>query len=352
MKKKILILSLGRTGSLPIYAENIVTNFRNNDFDILISKNRLVKNNLRNATEIKTYSDKLSFVFNTLFYLPIKFICLIPKIYEQYSTLYLPYQHFWDFPFIFFFKLLNRRIVFTVHDGILHKGEKNVVSQFLSNFRLQLATEIIYLTDYVKNNVGKEYNIFKEANIVPHPVIENKYVNLDVKKENTKNLLFFGRIDQYKGVELLMQSVLNASNDIDKLIIAGKSQYGIEYLNHPRIEIRDYYLSEEEIGDLFTWADVLVLPYTEASQSGVIALGIFAELPMICTNVGGFSEQLNADESFWCDPNINDLSNAIVEAFSNKKKYNEIKEKLKIKKTRLSIKTISQEIENILFKKY
>ncbi len=147
---------------------------------------------------------------------------------------------------------------------------------------------------------------------------------------------------------MLMNSAVAISNEFDKLIIAGKSLYPIEYLKHEKIEIKDKYLSEEEIGELLSWADVLILPYTEATQSAVITLGIYAELPMICTNVGGFSEQLREDESFWCEPNKEDLAFAIEEAFKNLEKYNNIKSRLMEKKNELSWSAIAEQIEHIL----
>lgn len=347
--KKILILSLGRTGSLPIYGEEISSRFKNQNFDILVSKDRTQKRKLINAIEIKTYKNKFTFILNTLIYFPIKFLFFMPKIYKKYSVLYLPYKHFWDLPFILLFKILNRKIVFTVHDGILHKGEKNIITQGLMYIRLKYATEFIFLTSYVKRLVENKYNNLKKSHIIPHPIIENSFF---VEKEqivNTKNLLFLGRIDRYKGVEMLMNSAVKSSLFFDELIIAGKSTYSFNTLKSQKIKTIDKYLSEEEIGTLLSWADILILPYTEATQSGVIALGIFAEKPMICTRVGGFSEQLNDDECFWSDVDEYDLAKVIKEAFCNLKKCEEIKQKLKEKKRNLSWETISMKIEKLLF---
>ena len=347
--KKVLILSLGRTGSLPVYAENIIANFTIKKFDIVISRNRFIKNHVENAIKIRTYNDKISFFFKTLIYLPFKFGFLLPKIYREYDVLYLPYQHFWDIPFILLFRILKRRVVFTIHDGILHDGEKNFISQYLTNIRMKNASQFIFLTSYVKNLVEDECKLFKESVIIPHPILENKFTKIKQGEINSKNLLFLGRIDKYKGVELLMRSAVQAENYFDKLIIAGKSQYKVKYVRHSKIEVKDKYLTEEEIGILLSWADILILPYTEATQSGVITLGIFAELPMICTRVGGFSEQLAEDECFWITPNEKDLILSIQEIFNNPVRYREIKMKLKNKKKELSWSKIAGRIENFLF---
>lgn len=350
MSKKTLILSLGRTGVLPFYGEEIAENFSKTQFDFYASKNRLVKaKRSYNIKEIKTYNGVFSFLINTLFVLPFYFIGMIPKILREYDVLYLPYKHFWDIPFVFLFKLLNKKIVFTAHDGWLHEGERNFFTQGLNNYRLNNSTSVIFLSKYVERLVKKKIRLKSKSVIIPLPIIENSYIKLNNNIDNnTKNILFLGRIDRYKGIELLMESVLLIENDFDKLIIAGKSNYDINYIKHPNIEIKDYYLTEQEMGDLLSWADLLVLPYTEATQSGVIALGIYAELPMLCTNVGGFKEQLLKDEAFWCEPNLDSLSKSLKEVLSMKEERLKIIEKMKCKKTKLTFKSISEQVENLL----
>jgi len=343
----VLMLSLGRTGSLPLYAENIFLNLNGSKIDFIISKNRTNKTFIKNSTEVLTYTNKATFLFNTLFYLPFLILKTIPKIHKEYNTLYLPYKHFWDIPFIFLFKLFGKKVVFTAHDGVLHTGERNFITQGLNNYRLKKADVVLFLTNYTRKHVEEELGIFNNYQIVTHPIIENHFVKIK-DSFNTRNLLFLGRIDKYKGVELLMESVVDIENSFDKLIIAGRSLYDIDYINHPKIEVIDKYLSNKEIGELLSWADVLILPYTEATQSGVITLGIYAELPMICTSVGGFSEQLKDDECFWSEPNIKSLQETITSAILNVNKRNKIKEKLKLKKETNSWLVITAKIESII----
>lgn len=349
--KKVLILSLGRTGSLPYYGETISSYFKNLDYTILVSKNRSINKPVENSVSINTYTNKFNFITNTLIYLPFLFVKYFIKIFKEYDVLYLPYKHFWDIPFIIIFKILGKKVLFTVHDGELHKGEKNLITQGLNNFRMKSASELVFLTNYVKDLVSNKFNINKVSHIIPHPIIENKYVDLNEQKKPSNNVLFLGRIDKYKGVELLMDSVLEIEEHFDELVIAGKSLYDIKYISHPKITVNDKYLTNREIGELLTWADLLVLPYTEATQSGVIALGIYAELPMLCTNVGGFKEQLEEDECLWCEPNKNSIQKGLVDFFKNRIDRKEIITKMKQKKKELSFSNTSKKIEDILINK-
>jgi len=64
---------------------------------------------------------------------------------------------------------------------------------------------------------------------------------------------------------------------------------------------------------LLGWSDALILPYREASQSGVAAAAIAAGRPVIATNVGGLREQLSVSpQAVLCDPDADCLSQAIL----------------------------------------
>jgi glycosyltransferase involved in cell wall biosynthesis len=345
--KKTLILSLGRTNILPEYAKNIILTLDRNKFDIIISKQSETHLNITNKIEIHTFNNKFQFLINSVFYFPFKFITLIPKLYKNYDILYLPYNHIWDLAFILFFKILNRKVINTAHDGLIHKGEGGI-SNIINKLEIKLSDELIVLTEHVKKLIVTNYNYKKKIHIVPLGLFKNEFIKPKLKETKTKNLLFIGRISPYKGVELLMESVIEIEKYIDKLIIAGKSIYNVNYINHPKIEIKDKYLSDEEIGGLLNWADVLILPYLEGSQSAVITLAIYAELPIICTNVGGFSEQLEKDEAIWITPDKESLKKGILLLFNDENIQKSIRLKLKLKKDVFSWAQIGNKIKKIL----
>jgi glycosyltransferase involved in cell wall biosynthesis len=345
--KKALILSLGRTNSLPGYAKSIYTHLNPASFDVMLSRQSETLYDGPNAIKINTYTNGKQFLLRSLFYFPFVFIGLIPRLWKQYNVLYLPYMHFWDMPFIFFFKLTGKKVILTVHDGELHKGENGLLPRTQNYLEIKLADELIFLTRYVQNNVKEKFSIDKPSYIVPHGLIGEGYINQGKKVKKGRNLLFLGRISPYKGVEMLMEAVTEM-NDIDKLIVAGKSIYKINYSVHPKIEVIDKYLSDNDIAKLLDWADVLVLPYLEASQSGVIALGITATIPMVCTNVGGFSEQLSTDEAVFVNPTKSALQQGILHLLNNEGLYNSMVAHLEVKRKILSWTNIAQQVEKII----
>ncbi|MGN1220833.1 MAG: glycosyltransferase [Candidatus Cryptobacteroides sp.] len=112
-----------------------------------------------------------------------------------------------------------------------------------------------------------------------------------------KTILFFGLIRLYKGLDILLEAFEKLPEDY-QLIIAGEP-YGsfdryqkiIDRLAKPeRIHLSLKYIKDSEVSVFFSAADVAVLPYRSATQSGISSVAYHFEIPMIVTDVGGLRE--------------------------------------------------------------
>lgn len=112
-------------------------------------------------------------------------------------------------------------------------------------------------------------------------------------------LLFFGIVRKYKGLEVLIRAMPMVLSKLKcQLIIAGEfyepvSRYeklirecGIE----PHVRMENRYVPNEEVSELFSQADVLVLPYLSASQSAIAQIAFANRLPVIASRVGGLPD--------------------------------------------------------------
>jgi glycosyltransferase involved in cell wall biosynthesis len=111
------------------------------------------------------------------------------------------------------------------------------------------------------------------------------------------DLLFFGRFRAYKGLDLLRDAwpILRAAHPAATLRVVGEGDAeacapGLSALPGVRVEPR--WVADGEMAALIASARVLVLPYREASQSGVLPLALALGVPVVATAVGGLSEQM------------------------------------------------------------
>ena len=123
----------------------------------------------------------------------------------------------------------------------------------------------------------------------------------DFDNSYSEYVLLFGKIKPYKGVEVLLNASRMVRKKVGKkfnVMIAGKGN--VSYLNtlvrnddQEYIHLRNGYIPDIEIPELFRNAKFLVLPYIEASQSGVVSLAYTFSKPVIVSNVGSIAEYVD-----------------------------------------------------------
>ena len=137
-------------------------------------------------------------------------------------------------------------------------------------------------------------------------------------RDDEKVILFFGRIRPYKGIEYLLDAFRLLSCDEQakyRLIVAGEPKKGSEDYLHEiqesvrtdftkgQVILRIQFIPDEEMEVYLKGADVLVLPYKEIFQSGVLFLAYSFGLPVVATDVGSFREEIvEGSTGFLCQP--------------------------------------------------
>jgi glycosyltransferase involved in cell wall biosynthesis len=114
-----------------------------------------------------------------------------------------------------------------------------------------------------------------------------------------KTLLFFGLIRDYKGLDILLEAFRDLPEDY-QLVVAGepygpfdKYQAIIDTLpGKDRVHVFPDYIRDSEVKVFFSAADVTVLPYRSATQSGISSVSYHFEVPMIVTDVGGLKDTI------------------------------------------------------------
>lgn len=139
----------------------------------------------------------------------------------------------------------------------------------------------------------------------PHPVYDHfgqalfkdtarQQLNLDPQKHT---LLFFGLVRSYKGLDLLLEAFKALPEDY-QLVVAGEvygdeSEYRNQLKDHPaheRVHLFFRYIEDREVPVFYSATDLNVLPYRSATQSGILAVALHFEVPVVATDTGGLRE--------------------------------------------------------------
>lgn len=196
------------------------------------------------------------------------------------------------------------KVVTLIHNAIPH--EPRFFDKPLASLLFKQSDSFVVMSDTVKKDL---LSLCPGARFIqkPHPLYNHfgnrvdkvtacRTLGLD---PNKKTLLFFGLIRDYKGLDLLIDAFGQLGEGY-QLLIAGES-YGPfskyeeqikQTSNREDIHVFNHYISDNEVPLFFSAADVCVLPYKTATQSGITSIAYHFETPMVATRAGGLSENI------------------------------------------------------------
>lgn len=161
----------------------------------------------------------------------------------------------------------------------------------------------------------------------PHPIY-GQFPEADkkLKKRGRLELLFFGFIRPYKGLDLLVEALAKLKDKSVFLTVVGEAWGNVDALQQqltgmgaPNLELHLEYVSDKLAANYFTRADVVVLPYRSATGSGVLALAYHYDKPVLATQVGGLVDGVKEGKTGWLvEPNLPEALAATIAIISRK----------------------------------
>ena len=228
-----------------------------------------------------------------------------------------------------YYRLLGKKIVLTAHN--INAGRRDstdsVVNRLTLTIQYRLADHIFVHTEKMRSELLRDFGVRERAvtvipfginNSVPHTELtpEQARQRLGIRP-GERTILFFGSIGPYKGLEFLVSAfhrLATRARDY-RLIIAGQPvrEYGAYFVavqqtingdtSRERIIQRTAYVPDDETELYFKAADLLVLPYTQVAQSGVLVLGYSFGVPVVAADVGSLREDVVVGRTgFLCRP--------------------------------------------------
>ena len=218
----------------------------------------------------------------------------------------------------FLLRLRRKNIYYIIHDPQPHTGEGRGRTEKINNLYFPKIQKFITYSQFSTRLFRQHYPAYANKVLTfKMPVFTSQKVELKTPPlpSANKKIVFFGRISPYKGVELFYEAAvkISAQQSNVSFIIAGKAydDYNPDFLHNntnPAIAIRNRFIGLDELAEIMGDADLCVLPYFDATQSGVIMTCYAFNLPVLVSNCEGLLEYCFDKDNFsFENKNLNSL---------------------------------------------
>ncbi|SFR77927.1 Glycosyltransferase involved in cell wall bisynthesis [Pseudobutyrivibrio sp. NOR37] len=182
-------------------------------------------------------------------------------------------------------------------------------------------------------NPHPTYNAFKIRNISRNEAVreirEKDGLQIDI---DSQLLLFFGFVREYKGLKYLLKALSAVATNLPKSKLMVIGSFGKDkddylkliddlHINH-NVFIKDTYTPDDEVEKYFAAADIVVAPYIDATQSGIVQIAYGFEKPCLVTDVGGLPDVVTDKRTGYVVSagSSEEISEAIMDYFSHNRK--------------------------------
>ncbi len=223
----------------------------------------------------------------------LKFILDVnPDVIHFNNLIY--FNHFYLF-------LFRSRVLISIHDPFPHSGEEDdaqsVISKIYRYLNKKLVNKHLLYNDAMVDAYARSRGIAKNrivtSRLGPYDYLRSIRGSFYTNKID---FLFFGRIQKYKGIDLLLEAfkiVLEKAPNA-KLLIAGSGSFWFDLdsfsISSDNLIIRNSFIPGPELADMIDAASVIVCPYRDATQSGVVMSAYAFCKPVVVTDVGALRE--------------------------------------------------------------
>jgi glycosyltransferase involved in cell wall biosynthesis len=252
--------------------------------------------------DVDTYENAVQFGLRSL-RLPSLRLRLARYIQEQkIDVVFCTMDHLWNASMTGVIRHSGAVYLLTVHDATRHPGEDQGWRRWLLRRDIDASDAALVLTRSVGELLQEKYlypanRIFLSA----HGHFGDGNAEVQPRKlptDRPPRLLLFGRILKYKGLDLMLEALPLLRREFPTLQLEvwgigdiAPYRAALDAVGDVRVENR--WIEEAEIPSIFATTDLSVLPYQEASQSGVVATAFAFGMPCIATPIPGLCEQVN-----------------------------------------------------------
>ena len=258
-------------------------------------------------------------LFKVIFPLEIISKAFVPyrKIQGDVDLIHIPLYFIHNDILIFYLlkKYPEVKLMYTLHDPTPHlekkgkwfvrviadRSNKRVIKLAQKNKKrlfIHIHSKLI-VPEYLKNTCSVVVHQH------PLPAINNSIKTIK-RRGNSIRIGFLGQIHEYKGIDILFNAFKLLEENIEhdmldkvEIVVAGSGSLDKDKWEalRFRITLKNYFLKDEEFISIMNSCDCIVLPYIEATQSGVAAMANSLNKPIICTDTGALKEMVEASSN-------------------------------------------------------
>lgn len=317
---KILVWQWGRFGGGPRVAVELANGLRAHpgmDVVLSLARDAEIRATTPGDWPVKTYTGRASFVWRVAILGPMlaSLLWRLQQIRPDFAICAMP--GLLDLVIAAGLKVLRIPYAVVVHDARPHPGERFPIQFGLHWLLIRGAAMVIVMSRHVEGQLQNWRMVGHRTlvNIVHPPFAPVAPMPPEVH-EGPYRILLIGRLLHYKGLDLLADALewLGPRPDMELRVVGqGPPSSALDRLRAlPGVTVENRWVPEAEFDEMIGWAGAVILPYREASQSGVAAAALSAGRRVLGTLVGGLSEQLAHDPAAeLCAPNSVALANAL-----------------------------------------
>ena len=213
--------------------------------------------------------------------------------------------------------------------------EHRIGDRLFARYMIKSLEGYVAMSESVLND-AHSFDSTLPQGLTPHPLYDNfgaKVSRAEAIKElgldaDTRYILFFGLIRDYKGLDLLLRAFADERlrGKKVKLIVAGEFYSNAEKYEQLEAELQlaehivwfKEFVPADKVRYLFAAADLVAQPYKTATQSGITQIAYHFERPMLVTNVGGLAEIVpHGKVGYVVEPDVKDIAEALVDFVDN-----------------------------------
>ena len=330
--KTVVYVTFTESGGMLHYAENISLAMRQ------FVDSRLISPSCWGETPIKrSFSEKMRTKYN-----PAYFRSIAERIILEHhpQLVHITSKTTGLVPFVSKLRQAGVQVVYTIHDPTVHDEHSTAWGKLVEYYHAQVASPWLLracsathlhsavhakemLQVYGQEHSGKVY-LVQHGGGATMAIASGTDLPNELASENMQfTFLFFGRIEPYKGINVLIAAFRQVLRNTPacRLVIAGAGALApVDDLPDGCYIPINRFIADSEVRGLFEQADAVVLPYLSATQSGVIPLASQFARPVICSKTGALPEMVVEGRTGLLVPpgDIESLANAMQTMVANR----------------------------------